>query len=57
MTDSEQGDFRLESEAFEPDSDVVDLVGCLIDSEEVIAAALSEDDRSYVCTHIRRLPG
>lgn len=43
----EQGDFRPESEALEPDADIVDLTTVLLESEEVASRTLVKEDREY----------
>jgi hypothetical protein len=40
-----QGDFRPESEALEPDADIVDLTTVLLESEEVASRTLVGEDR------------
>lgn len=40
-----QGDFRPESEALEPDADIVDLTTVLLESEEVASRTLVAEDR------------
>jgi exocyst complex component 4 len=42
----EQGNFRLESEALEPDPDISNLNTHLMESDEVTLRTLSEDDRT-----------
>lgn len=41
-----QGDFRLETEALEPDPDVLDLGQELIDMEQIASQTLSDEDRA-----------
>ncbi|ORY27686.1 Sec8 exocyst complex component-specific domain-domain-containing protein [Naematelia encephala] len=43
-----KGDFRLESEALEPDPDVVDLNVSLVETEAVASLTLSEEDRLFI---------
>ncbi|EIW69172.1 hypothetical protein TREMEDRAFT_31499 [Tremella mesenterica DSM 1558] len=42
------GEFRLESESFEPDPDVVDLNGSLTECDDVVSATLVDADRDFV---------
>ena len=42
---NDQGDFRPESEALEPDADIVDLSTVLVESEEVASRTLVAEDR------------
>ncbi|WVR04091.1 hypothetical protein IAU60_001090 [Kwoniella sp. DSM 27419] len=42
------GDFRLESEAFEPDPDVLDLNHSLMDIEEIAERTILGEDHSFV---------
>ncbi|KAK4685429.1 exocyst complex component 4, partial [Tremellales sp. Uapishka_1] len=43
-----KGDFRLESEALEPDPDIVDLNTTLTESDEITTQILSDQDKSFV---------
>ncbi|WVQ74376.1 hypothetical protein IAR50_003977 [Cryptococcus sp. DSM 104548] len=44
----QNGDFRLESEALEPDSDILDLNSSLVEAEEIVRNAVSYDDHEFV---------
>ncbi|OWZ70298.1 hypothetical protein AYX14_04331 [Cryptococcus neoformans] len=44
----QKGDFRLESEALEPDSDILDLNTSLIEFEELAQRTISPDDHSFI---------
>ena len=48
-----KGDIRLESEALEPDPDVVDLAGHLTDTDGLTHRALSSHDQQ--CVYFSRL--
>ncbi|WVQ83526.1 hypothetical protein IAT38_005667 [Cryptococcus sp. DSM 104549] len=43
-----KGDFRLESEALEPDSDVLDLNANLNETEELAERTIATEDRSFI---------
>ncbi|KAK6906905.1 hypothetical protein I203_100894 [Kwoniella mangroviensis CBS 8507] len=43
-----KGDFRLESEALEPDPDVLDLNGSLMEIEEIAERTILGDDHSFI---------
>ncbi|WWC87558.1 uncharacterized protein L201_002448 [Kwoniella dendrophila CBS 6074] len=43
-----KGDFRLESEALEPDSDILDLNASLMEIEEIAERTILGDDHSFV---------
>ncbi|WRT65409.1 uncharacterized protein IL334_002352 [Kwoniella shivajii] len=43
-----KGDFRLESEALEPDPDILDLNSSLMDIEEIAERTILGDDHSFV---------
>ena len=49
-----QGDFRLESEALEPDPDVIDLNTSLTESEEIATSTLCEDDQGFISSYPSR---
>lgn len=44
----QKGDFRLESEALEPDSDILDLNASLVEFEELAQRTISPDDHSFI---------
>ncbi|KAL1410158.1 exocyst subunit [Vanrija albida] len=44
----QQGDFRLESEALEPDPDVTDLNTSLMEADEIVSRALSPADKEFI---------
>nr|ODN98653.1 exocyst complex component 4 [Cryptococcus depauperatus CBS 7855] len=44
----QKGDLRLESEALEPDSDVVNLNSILMSTEEVAERTIAPDDHSFI---------
>ncbi|KIR32052.1 exocyst complex component 4 [Cryptococcus deuterogattii MMRL2647] len=44
----QKGDFRLESEALEPDSDILDLNTSLMEFEELAQRTISPDDHSFI---------
>ncbi|ODN76972.1 hypothetical protein L202_05535 [Cryptococcus amylolentus CBS 6039] len=44
----QNSDFRLESEALEPDSDILDLNTNLVEAEELVRNAVSCDDHEFV---------
>ncbi len=48
--DAKQGDFRLDSEALEPDPDIFDLSSSLTESDELAASTLCDDDQRFAVT-------
>lgn len=48
LPDSRQDDYRMESEALEPDPDVMDLSSTLTESDDLATRTLSVEDKKYL---------